>query len=134
MKNVIHIEEILESGQKNIPKIYNGLPSDLQKAFDCIRANIYNEELDVQWLKRQCDIKDKNFSARFKIHLGYYPKEFILYHRINISKDLLKQTEQTITTIAIVIGFKSLSSFCKTFKRKVRLSPSEWRNNSVNTE
>lgn len=125
--------KILKEGRNNISKTENGLPSNIQKAVKCIQSNIYNEELIIQWLKEQCDIQDKHFSARFQLHLGYYPKEYILYHRIEVSRRLLKQTEATVTMIALAVGFNP-STFCKAFKREEGQSPSNWRNNSTGIE
>jgi len=40
---------------------------------------------------------------------------------------MLKQTEATVTDIAIEAGFSGLASFTNTFKNHEGLSPSEWR-------
>lgn len=84
-------------------------------------------KLTISWIKQRCHINSKTFSARFKRSTGYYPSEYIMHHRLEVAKKMLKETEASVTEIAIEAGFSSLASFANTFKNHVGLSPSEWR-------
>ncbi|MDZ7715113.1 MAG: helix-turn-helix transcriptional regulator [Balneolaceae bacterium] len=102
-------------------------PSSVLEALNCIHANIFDQNLDVGWLKKECRINKKVFSSVFYKYLKYYPKEYILHHRLTVSKKLLLTVDTSITFIAHSVGFTSLSSFCKTFKRKEGKKPSTWK-------
>jgi len=123
------IIQLLESYRKEVETpTFDQFP-EVEQAINCIHSNLFDLRLTVSWLKDQCHINRGSFSARFKTCIGSYPKEYILRHRLEAGKLLLKKTEASVTTIGIMIGFNSLSAFCKSFKRKVDQRPSEWRNN-----
>lgn len=75
-------------------------------------------------------------------HFGYHPvymasiykKETgktlhsaIIDERINVSCRWLLQTNETIDTIALEVGFSSRTHFCTAFKSRIGSSPSAWR-------
>ena len=102
-------------------------PNDIQRAINYIHTYCFDEKLNINLLKEVCKINRKCFSARFKRFTNRYPKEYILHHRIEAGKILLRETDESITLVAIELGFRSNSSFCKAFSNVTALSPSEWR-------
>ncbi|HSH50086.1 MAG TPA: helix-turn-helix transcriptional regulator [Bacteroidales bacterium] len=115
----IYREELSQPEEQYAPLV--------QRAMGCMQGYLFDEELTVQWMKETCYIDEKNFAARFRKCVGRYPKEYVLYHRMEAGKILLQQTNATVTRIALALGFTSHSAFCKTFKKKTGLRPSEWR-------
>lgn len=103
-------------------------PREVQQAVSFIHKRLLSDpKITVSWIKRQCNVNSKMFSARFKMCTGYYPSEYIIHHRLEVAKKMLKETEASVTDIAIEAGFSSLASFANTFKNHEGLSPSEWR-------
>lgn len=100
---------------------------DIEKSLAYINEQIFDNELTLDAIKGLCGIKGKSFSAKFKRSVGTYPSDYIITHRIEMAKILLKETECSITDIALETGFSSLSSFDKTFLSRAGKSPSEWR-------
>jgi AraC-like DNA-binding protein len=82
--------------------------------------------MSVEWIYEQCGIIEREFAARFKLYFGHYPKSYYVHHRIEVSKLMLTQTEALVTEVALMVGFDT-SNFCKAFKRKVGMTPTEWR-------
>ena len=121
------VQKILDSYKAKLQKNGPNWPQKVKQAVKFIHNNIYAEELNVKLVKQECKINNKAFSSVFSKHLKHYPKDYILYHRLRISKKLLLTVDTSITFIAHSVGFNSLSSFCKTFKRKEGLNPSEWK-------
>lgn len=107
------------------------VPEEIQAAIIYLNENIFDESLTVKEVANKYSNGSKNFAGKFKLHTGYYPKKYVVFHRINISKRLLKQDGISIIQIALSIGFSSHSSFCKTFKYTVGLTPSDWK--KINT-
>jgi|GEM_PF-3520686 len=81
----------------------------IERAIRCIRKNLFAKKLTVRWLKERCRINGGSFATKFAKSTGFYPKEFILYHRIEASKRLLKETDATITVIAVSVAFLILT-------------------------
>ncbi|NGP87730.1 helix-turn-helix transcriptional regulator [Fodinibius halophilus] len=102
-------------------------PENIQIVVSCIHENLFDASLSVSWLKEKCHIKKKIFSACFARHVGYYPKEYILHHRIKAAKRILREMDLPVTRVALTVGFNSLSAFCKAFKREMDMGPSDWR-------
>lgn len=121
------IQEFLENYRQQLPEPDPEWPHEVRRAVKFIYEHLFDPKLSVTWLKEQCKFNGKSFSAEFCWYVGYYPKEYINHHRIETAKLLLKQTEVTITQIALSVGFASLSSFCKTFKEKEDGRPMLWR-------
>ena len=48
--------------------------------------------------------------------------------RISVAKKLLAETDKDILSVCFEIGYESLSTFYRTFKRYVQMSPNQYRN------
>lgn len=144
MHNSYHrIKEVREKYRAGLSKknFGNGLDSKLylevppyaiQNAINCIRKNLYDRRLSVNWIKEQCRLNGKNFSGNFKFYAGKSPKQFFLYHRIETAKILLKDDslkEVSIFEIALSVGFQNHSAFTTIFKKYEGITPFEYRNN-----
>lgn len=69
----------------------------------------------------------------FKLRVGFKQLFKTTIHqyrvalRLNIAKQLLSETDLTISEIAYKTGFDSRDGFARCFRRKFRESPREWR-------
>jgi AraC family transcriptional regulator len=55
------------------------------------------------------------------------PHRYLLVHRINRAKEMIKDQKLTLTQIALECGFGGSSQFSVVFKRIAGVSPSEYR-------
>lgn len=67
------------------------------------------------------------FRRLFKHHVGVSPKQYLTTLKIQRSKCLLLHEEQSVTEIAMGLGFGSTQQFSKVFRKITGLSPSIWR-------
>lgn len=65
----------------------------------------------------------RNFKSIFKITF----KEFLNLYRLETAIDLLNNTELSVTEIAYESGFQSIRSFHDFFKKKMDVSPAQYR-------
>ncbi len=63
----------------------------------------------------------------FRQEIGLTPIAYLNRYRINQAKNLLLTSEQTITEIAMALGFSSSSYFSQVFRRETGMSPSEYQ-------
>jgi len=64
-----------------------------------------------------------------KLFLAYYkttPKQYILDMRLRKAKQMLMDTYLTVTEISQACGFSSLHHFCRCFKDKIGMTPTEY--------
>lgn len=69
-------------------------------------------------------------SKLFHEETGQTIREYITECRMREAKNLLRNTEDTISNIAINTGFGNISYFSTLFRKKYRISPFLWRKNN----
>jgi AraC-like DNA-binding protein len=73
----------------------------------------------------------------FKLRVGFKQlfkttiHQYRLDLRLSLAKQLLSETDLTISEIAHKTGFDSRDGFARCFRRKCRESPREWRKNII---
>lgn len=67
------------------------------------------------------------FIRSFKSETGRTPYEYLLDLKIEKAKKMLKSNEFTVTEISMMCGFSSHSHFTSTFKKRVGISPTEYK-------
>jgi AraC-like DNA-binding protein len=67
-----------------------------------------------------------HFRQVFKQQTGLSPYQYHQQQKINRAKSLLRSSDLTIKQIAKVLGFESVYSFSKLFKKKTAVSPQHW--------
>ena len=63
----------------------------------------------------------------FQREFGVSPINYLISRRIEESRFLLRETDHSISQIAQILGFSSLSYFSQTFRRLEGVSPVEYR-------
>ena len=72
-------------------------------------------------------ITEDHLTFCFRQELGTTPIEYLQRYRINQAKRLLKETRQTITEIALNIGFSDSGYFGRIFRRETGMTPEAFR-------
>lgn len=103
----------------------------LHKAMQRIQSGSLNHQT-IQTFSESLGISDRYLRKIFEQHLGMSPQSYANHHRLMLAKQLLQQTELSITDIALGSGFNSVRRFNDSFKATMRLSPSELRKKSHN--
>jgi AraC-like DNA-binding protein len=121
----------------NIHKILselNGLSNDVLDVQEKIIVHAiqyieshYNLDFDLTELANYVNLSPFHFSRVFKKYTGYSPNEYMINFRINFAKKMLQDTRLSIKDIAISSGFNSCSHFVTTFKKRINLSPKNFR-------
>ncbi|WMT43288.1 AraC family transcriptional regulator [Paenibacillus sp. D2_2] len=101
----------------------------LQKMLSYIHQN-YMNEVSLQDISVSANISKSEASRCFHSFLNCSPIEYLLEHRIESAKRLLCYTLHSIQEICLECGFHSSSYFIKVFKKKVGMTPREYRINS----
>ncbi len=86
-----------------------------------------SEPLPVNRLARNAGYSESRFKVIIKQVTGKSILAHILSMRMDRAQRLLQNTNQSISEIAFGTGFGSHEQFCRTFKKKTGLSPSEFR-------
>jgi AraC family transcriptional regulator of adaptative response / methylphosphotriester-DNA alkyltransferase methyltransferase len=98
----------------------------IKKAKELFDDN-YTRQIDLTQVSKQLGVSPNHLIKLFKLHCGLTPKQYIIKIRIAKAVELLGQAHVSIVEIAYAAGFKSLSSFYKSFKDQTGYTPSEYK-------
>ena len=103
------------------------IPSELLPAIKYINDNYSDPELDNGELAKRCNISEVYFRKLFLKHFKVSPRQFIIDYRIQCAKRLLCEDVMKISALSEACGFASAYHFCRVFKQRTGLTPSEYR-------
>jgi AraC family transcriptional regulator len=89
------------------------------------------EILEVTELARACALSRSHFSRAFKCSTGHSPQDWIRQQRIARAKQLIQNTDLTLTQISLECGFCDQAHFCHIFTRSEGITPFAWRCQAV---
>ena len=89
--------------------------------------NNLNEDLSINSLSQRFFISKNKLYNIFKENYDITVNNYITDKRIEKAKELLKNTNEPIYKIADDIGINNYTYFCKLFKRKIGITPREYR-------
>lgn len=87
----------------------------------------YTKEYSLEEVAQLANLSPYYFIKVFKTQTGKTPYDFLVDIKINKACTLLKTSSNTITEICEYCGFSNSSHFTNVFKRKMGVSPSEYR-------
>jgi AraC family transcriptional regulator len=108
-------------------EIANGLPqSQLQRVIDYIKANL-TQDLSILELATLTRMSESHFSRSFKQSIGIAPYQYLMQQRVEKAKQLLKQREISISSIALDCGFANQTHLTKVFRQLTGVTPKAYR-------
>jgi len=98
----------------------------LHETIRYIHENYYRP-ISLARAAREANFSEYYFARYFKKTMGSTFKEYLENIRINKAKRFLRNTEASVTEIAISNGFNSINSFERAFKKKTGETPLVYR-------
>lgn len=99
-------------------------PPDVRVVYRILRERLFDwGGVQARDVVEECGIRSHDIYSRFNYVTGYGIKEFVVFHRLELAKRLLRHEFLKITQIAMAVGYDSLGGFCATFKRRVGQTP-----------
>ncbi|MGF6092778.1 helix-turn-helix domain-containing protein [Pseudomonas sp. 18173] len=85
------------------------------------------DSLEVTELAQACALSRSHFSRAFKCSTGLSPQDWIRQQRITLAKQLIRNTDMSLTQISLECGFCDQAHFCHIFTRSEGINPFAWR-------
>ena len=92
----------------------------------------FKEALTLEQLAEDAHMNKYYLSHAFKREYGISPINYMITKRIEESKYLLAETDLSMSQIAQLLGFSSLSYFSQVFRRTQATTPMEYRQSTNN--
>ena len=90
-------------------------------------AEHYEQDAPVAAMARLSGLAERSFARRFAKATGMSPMDYVHTPRLEESKHLLETTELPIEAVATEVGYQDASFFGRLFRRKVGLTPAQYR-------
>lgn len=103
---------------------------NINRQIDYIKSyidNNYSLDLSLEGLSNMAYMNKFHLIGEFKQAYRVTPIEYLILKRIEASKGLLISTNHSMETIAEIVGFNSQSYFNQVFRKKVGITPSQFR-------
>jgi AraC family transcriptional regulator len=74
-----------------------------------------------------------HFARSFKQTFGQTPHAYLVRRRVEFASNLMRISEDSLSTIALACGFTDQAHLCRQFRRCVGQSPAAWRRERCET-
>jgi AraC-like DNA-binding protein len=98
----------------------------LHRARDFL-CSCYDRPLTVAQAARVANLSPYHFHRTFKLAFGQTPMQFLQGRRLEAACRLLSATELPVTAVCLEVGFESLGAFSWLFRRRLGVSPRDFR-------
>jgi AraC-like DNA-binding protein len=100
---------------------------NMDQAIAFIQTSMRDPNLKVEHVCQHVSMNKSKFSYLFNQFTGYSFPQFLNRERIARAKQLLAESDASITEISIEVGYNSLEHFSTVFRKMEGLSPKEFR-------
>jgi AraC-like DNA-binding protein len=88
---------------------------------------LYFEPLTVSGIASRMGISTRYLNSIFKEQYQLTPMQYLTEVRMQHAQKLLIESDKEIVTICFEVGYETLSTFYRTFKKTVNMSPNQYR-------
>jgi len=121
LTDLIHLRE-----KDKFAILYDRYQKDVEGNVVYMREH-FAENISVEQLAERCHLSKYYYIKMFKAYIGQSPYDYLINIRLQHAQKLLLGTEQTVEEIAIASGFSESKNFIACFKKKVGITPLQFR-------
>lgn len=114
-----------------LPEDATGWLAGLRDRFVGKALALLHERPEHSWtvedLAREVGLSRSAFHERFVQFVGQPPMQYLANWRIQVGAKLLRESNRSVATIALEVGYDSEAAFSRAFKRSMNVPPAAWR-------
>jgi AraC family transcriptional regulator len=92
------------------------------------------DELSLDEMAQSVGLSTAHFARMFRKSTGETPHQFVLRHRLERAKTMLRAADARILDVAVACGFKTQQHFAQVFRYFCGISPTEYRERHVGSQ
>ena len=108
-------------------------PARLRRIRELIHAKM-EDELSLDEMAQSVGLSTAHFARMFRKSTGETPHQFVLRHRLERAKTMLRAPDARVLDVAVACGFKTQQHFAQVFRDVYGISPTEYRQDLVGSE
>ncbi len=116
-------DELLTQGTRQTGSVH----AALTEAADAYMAAHYSEDVYLDTIAQALNVSAKHLSKVYKQQRSINLTDQLAFIRVERAKELLRDTDRTISDIMRCTGFVSRATFLRSFKKYTDISPSVYR-------
>jgi AraC family transcriptional regulator len=110
-----------------VEPILGGLsPKVLLRAIERLRSDS-NTDVSLAALASDAGLSRFHFCRAFKESTGLSPHAWLRQHQLQQAMNMLRDTDDSIVSIAAALGYSSQTAFAAAFRKLTGETPSDWR-------
>ncbi len=113
--NLDYLDQMLQSQTDKMMEVLRYVQEHIEK------------EITEEEVAHMLGYNTSYFSQLFKRNMKINFSTYLLYYKVSEAEKMLIETNQSVTEIALALGFNSLSYFNRVFKKKHKMAPSQYR-------
>lgn len=98
----------------------------LRRVTELVHEKI-DDDLTLKEMAESVQLSTAHFSQMFRESTGQSPHRFVLLHRVEHAKKMLRSAEARVLDVAVACGFKTQQHFARVFRQVCGVSPTEYR-------
>lgn len=99
----------------------------IKKVLKFVVENISDPDMKIDDIAQAMGMSRSVLYGKIKNAVGLTPIDFVRHIRIMKAIEMLRETDETLTSIAFAVGFSDPKYFSKVFKKEMGIIPSEYR-------
>jgi AraC family transcriptional regulator len=101
-------------------------PTTLSRAIERLRSDSH-ADVSLTALASDAGLSRFHFCRAFKESTGLSPHAWLRQHRLDQAMNILRDTDASIVSVAMELGYASQTAFAAAFRKLTGESPSDWR-------
>lgn len=101
-------------------------PKVLLRAIERLRSDS-DADVSLAALASDADLSRFHFCRAFKESTGLSPHAWLRQHRLEQAMNMLRDTDESIVSVAAALGYASQTAFAAAFRKLTGETPSDWR-------
>jgi AraC family transcriptional regulator len=101
-------------------------PKVLLRAIERLRSDS-DADVSLAALASDAGLSRFHFCRAFKESTGLSPHAWLRQHRLEQAMNMLRDTDESIVSVAAALGYASQTAFAAAFRRSTGETPSDWR-------
>ena len=101
-------------------------PTALRRAIERLRSD-GDTDVSLAALAADADQSRFHFCRAFKESTGLSPHAWLRQHRLEQAMSMLRDTDESIVSVAAALGYSSQTAFAAAFRKLTGETPSDWR-------
>jgi AraC family transcriptional regulator len=105
----------------------------LRRIKELVHAKM-EDDLSLDEMAQSVGLSTAHFARMFRKSTGETPHQFVLRQKVERAKAMLRAPDARVLDVAVACGFKTQQHFAKVFRDVSRVSPTEYRQDFLDSE